>query len=113
RVFAPITEQGRLYGVVEVTEGLDNVPSIVMRYAQTALLLALVAVILTTVAIYALFRRLAYRPMSELLEAMARAKDGSLEVAVPAPSQDEFGRLATGFNRMIQDIRELTREREL
>src|SRR5262245_27953563 len=49
RVFAPITEQGRLYGVVEVTELLDNVPSIVTRYAQTALLLALVAIILTTV----------------------------------------------------------------
>src|SRR5262245_39408113 len=112
-VFAPITEQGRPYGVVEVTERLDNVPSIVTRYAQTALLLALVAIILTTVAIYALFRQLAYRPMSELLEAMARAKDGSLEVAVPVRAQDEFGRLATGFNRMIERVRELTSEREL
>jgi len=112
-VFAPITEQGRPYGVVEVTERLDNVPSIVTRYAQTALLLALVAIILTTVAIYALFRHLAYRPMSELLEAMARAKDGSLEVAVPVRAQDEFGRLATGFNRMIERVRELTSEREL
>src|SRR5262245_16255072 len=112
-VFAPITEQGSPYGVVEVTERLDNVPSIVTRYAQTALLLALVAIILTTVAIYALFRHLAYRPMSELLEAMARAKDGSLEVAVPVRAQDEFGRLATGFNRMIERVRELTSEREL
>jgi len=113
RVFAPITDQGRPYGVVEVTERLDNAPSIVKRYAQTALLLALVAISLTTVAVYALFRRLAYRPMSELLEAMARAEGGSLEVAVPAPAQDEFGRLATGFNRMIERIRELTSEREL
>src|SRR5262249_25608549 len=113
RVFAPITDQGRPYGVVEVTERLDNAPSIVKRYAQTALLLALVAISLTTVAVYALFRRLAYRPMSELLEAMARAEGGSLEVAVPAAAQDEFGRLATGFNRMIERIRELTSEREL
>src|SRR5262245_17471043 len=113
RVFAPIMEQARLYGVAEVTERLDNIPSIVTRFAQTALLLALVAIILTTVAVYALFRRLAYRPMSELLEAMSRAEAGSLDVAVPARSQDEFGRLATGFNRMIERIRELTREREL
>src|SRR5262249_55175233 len=28
-------------------------------------------------------------------------------------AQDEFGRLATGFNRMIERIRELTSEREL
>jgi signal transduction histidine kinase/ActR/RegA family two-component response regulator len=112
-VFAPITEQGRPYGVAEVIERLDNVPSIVKRYAQTASSLALVAIVLTTVAVYALFRRLAYRPMSALLEAMARAETGSLDVAVPAPEQDEFGRLATGFNRMIERIRELTREREL
>src|SRR5215468_10377820 len=113
RVFAPITDQGRPYGVVEVIERLDNAPSIVKRYAQTALLLAIVAIILTTITVYALFRRLAYRPMRELLEAMARAEGGSLEVAVPAPAQDEFGRLATGFNRMIERIRELTSEREL
>src|SRR5262245_15368827 len=112
-VFAPIMEQGRPYGVAEVTERLDNVPSIVKRYAQTALLLALVAIVLTTVAVYAFFRRLAYRPMNELLKAMARAETGSLDVSVPAPTQDEFGRLATGFNRMIERIRELTREREL
>jgi len=48
-----------------------------------------------------------------LLKAMSRAETGSLDVAVPAPAQDEFGRLATGFNRMIERIRELTREREL
>ncbi|HKQ77256.1 MAG TPA: ATP-binding protein [Blastocatellia bacterium] len=113
RVFAPITERGKLYGVVEVTERPDNIPSIVTRYAQTALLLALVAIVLTTIAVYALFRRLAYRPMSELLDAMSRAEAGSLDIAVPARAQDEFGRLATGFNRMIERIRELTREREL
>jgi signal transduction histidine kinase/ActR/RegA family two-component response regulator len=113
RVFAPIMEEGRPDGVVAVTERLDNVPSIVKRYAQTALLLALVAIVLTTATVYALFRRLAYRPMSALLEAMARAETGSLDVSVPAPEQDEFGRLATGFNRMIERIRELTREREL
>jgi signal transduction histidine kinase/ActR/RegA family two-component response regulator len=112
-VFAPITERGRLYGVAGVTERLDNIPSIVTRYTQTASLLALVAIILTTAAIYALFRRLVYRPMSALLKAMSRAETGSLDVAVPAPAQDEFGRLATGFNRMIERIRELTREREL
>src|SRR5215510_9820451 len=112
-VFAPITGQGRPNGVVEVTERLDNVPSVVKRYAQTALLLALVAIVLTTFAVYALFRRLAYRLMRELLEAMACAETGSLDVAVPEPEQDEFGRLATGFNRMIERIRELTREREL
>lgn len=112
RVFAPVTEQGQFYGFVEVTERLDNVPSIVTRFAQTAALLAIVAIILTTLAIYALFRYLVYRPMNELDEAMARVKDGALDVHAPISTQDEFGRLATGFNRMIERIGELTRERE-
>ena len=58
RVFAPVTEHGLFYGLVEVSERLDNVPSIVRRYAQTAALLALAAIVLTMIAIYVLFRYL-------------------------------------------------------
>ncbi len=112
RVFAPVTEQNRFYGLVEVSERLDNVPSIVKRFAQTAALLAVAAIVLTMLAIYALFRYLVYRPINELDSAMARVKDGSLETQVSISTQDEFGRLATGFNRMIERIRDLTRERE-
>ena len=108
RVFAPITEQGRFDGLVEVTERLDNVPSIVKRFAQTAFLLAFVAIALTMLAIYLLFRYLIYRQMNLLLDAMARVKAGSLDVDVPISSRDEVGRLARGFNRMIERIRELT-----
>ncbi|MBO0858163.1 MAG: response regulator [Chloracidobacterium sp.] len=111
-VFAPVTEQGRFYGFVEVNERLDNIPSIVRSFAQTAALIALAAIILMTLAIYALFRYLVYHPMNGLDEAMARVKDGSLDARAPVSTQDEFGRLATGFNRMIERIRELTRERE-
>ncbi|HEY7181033.1 MAG TPA: ATP-binding protein, partial [Blastocatellia bacterium] len=111
-VFAPVTEQGRLYGLVEVNERLDNVPSIVRNFTQTAALIALAAIVLMTLAIHALFRYMVYHPINELDEAMAGVKDGSLDARVPVSTQDEFGRLATGFNRMIERIRELTRERE-
>lgn len=112
RVFAPITERDRFYGFVEVTERLDSIPPIVKSFAQTASLLLFVAVILTMLAIYALFWYLVYRPMNSLDEAMARVKSGSLDAQVPVSTQDEFGHLATGFNRMIERIRDLTRERE-
>ncbi len=112
RVFAPVIDQGRFYGIVEVNERLKNVPSIVRSFAQTAALIALAAIVLMTLAIYALFRYLVYDPMNELDEAMARVKDGSLDTKVPVATQDEFGRLATGFNRMIERIRDLTLERE-
>jgi PAS domain S-box-containing protein len=112
QVIEPITEQGRVSGAVELVERLDNVPSISRYYAQTAGWLGVAAVALTIAAIYLLFRSLVYRPMNNLIEAMASVKDGSLDVQVPISTQDEFGRLATGFNRMIERIGELTRERE-
>lgn len=112
QVIAPITEQGRVRGAVELVEVLDGIPSIVKFYSRTAGWLALSAVVLTTLAIYLLFRYLVYRPMEELLQAMGRVKEGSLDVQAPISTQDEFGRLATGFNQMIERIRVLTRERE-
>lgn len=108
RVFAPITDRARISGAVEVVERVDEVPYIVQRVAQTASLLALAAIGLTMLAIYLLFRYLVYLPMNDLDEAMSRVKSGSLDVQVPVSTQDEFGRLATGFNRMIERIRELT-----
>lgn len=111
RVFAPVLTKGQISGAVSVTERLEDIPSLVRRYAQTAALLALLGVILTTLAIYALFRYLVYRPMRSLLYAMARAKAGSLTVELPVMTPDEFGRLALGFNRMIERLRTLTAER--
>jgi PAS domain S-box-containing protein len=112
QVIAPITEKGRVDGAVVLVERLDSVPTIAKYYAQTAGWLGVAAVILTIAAIYLLFRSLVYRPMNNLIEAMASVKDGSLDVQVPTSTQDEFGRLATGFNSMIGRIRELTLERE-
>lgn len=112
-VFAPVTERGETIGLVEVVERLDNVPSVVTSYAQTALLLVLIAIGLTMGAIYLLFRHLVYRPMSQLEEAIGRVKEGSFEVEIPITSPDEFGQLASGFNRMVERIRDLTRERDV
>ena len=116
RVFATITEpgfgRGQVSGAVELVQQINTVPSIVRRYAQTAALLALAAVALTSFATYWLFRYLVYRPMRGLIYAMARAKAGSLGARVEVRARDEFGRLGLGFNRMIERIADLTRERE-
>lgn len=111
-VFAPISEQQNFYGMVEIVEDLENIPSIISDYAKTALLLALIAIALMMITINSLFKYLVYRPISELDAAMEEVKEGSLEVEVRISSQDEFGRLAAGFNRMIRRLRDLTKERE-
>lgn len=112
RVFAPITEEGRFSGAVEVVEQLDDAPSIAVRYERMAVWIVLAAVVLITLATYLLFRRLIYSPIERLLVAMAQAEAGDLGVCAPRRAPDELGLLSRAFNRMIERIRQMTEERE-
>jgi signal transduction histidine kinase len=112
RVFAPVYDQGRVSGAVEVVERLDDVPSIAGRFLRNAAWIAFAAILLITLATYLLFRYLIYRPIESLLNAMSRAKSGTLDVEVEARAPDEIGSLSLEFNSMIGQIREMTNERE-
>jgi signal transduction histidine kinase len=112
RVFAPVTEPGRISGAVEVVEQLEPMSSIVWRYTKSAIWLSALAIALITLATYLLFRQLVYRPTEGLLYAMDRARAGDLNVQVPVRQDDELGRLSREFNNMIVQVREMTRERE-
>jgi signal transduction histidine kinase len=112
RVFAPITEEGRVSGAVEIVEKLDDAPSVAVRYQQTAIWISLLAVTLITLSTYLLFRHLIYRPIEALLSAMARAEAGDLKAQAPVRASDELGQLSEGFNRMIARIRAMSEERE-
>ncbi len=91
RVFAPITENGRYSGAVELVEQLDDEPLIAVRFQSIALWIALTAVTLITVATYLLFRHLVYSPIERLLFAMSRAEAGDLQVEAPQRAPDELG----------------------
>ena len=112
RVFAPITEQGRYSGAVELVERLDTATLIAERFKVTAVWMALAAVVLITLATYLLFRQLVYRPIERLLWAMSQAEAGDLQVEAPQRAPDELGLLSRSFNRMIGRIRLMTEERE-
>src|SRR5215210_7904778 len=52
RVFAPVVEEGRVSGAVEVIERLDSAPSIALDYGRGALLLAPLAVVAITAGVF-------------------------------------------------------------
>ena len=112
RVFAPVTEGGRLSGAVEVIEKLDSAPAIAFRYGSGAIWTALAAVALITLGIYLLFRHLVYRPVENLLGAMTRAKAGDLKTQAPILAEDELGLLSREYNDLIARLHEATEERE-
>src|SRR5947209_8059655 len=78
RVFAPVLDDGRVSGAVEVIEKLDSAPSIAWDYGRGTLWLAPVAVLAITLGIFLLFRYFVYRPVERLLGATERVKAGEI-----------------------------------
>ncbi|HEX8117616.1 MAG TPA: HAMP domain-containing sensor histidine kinase [Pyrinomonadaceae bacterium] len=113
RVFAPVIEDGRVSGAVEVIEKLDGAAVIALDYGRGALWLAPLAVFAITAGVFLLFRNFVQRPVGRLLGAMARVEAGDLSAEAGEPVRaDEIGTLTRGFNRMLSRLREMTAERE-
>jgi signal transduction histidine kinase len=112
RVFAPVTDGGRVSGAVEIVERLDSAPTIAWQYGRSAIWLGLAALALITFGFSLLFRQTVYHPVERLLAAMARARGGDLEARAPEVKHDEIGILAREYNSLIARLREMTDERE-
>ena len=112
RVFAPINRGGKVVGAVEISDQIDNLPTILKRSLGAAIFLGLVAVGLITLATFILFRDLIYRPIDHLLSVIRRAKSGDLGVQVYESRSDEIGELLQEFNTMMRQLNEMTTERE-
>src|SRR6266403_3732548 len=112
RVFAPIVIGDRMSGAVEIVERLDDAPAIAVRFERTAFGFALAAVALITISFLLMFRRVVYRPLNAVLDAMRSAEAGNLKARADIRASNELGALAEGFNRMIARINEMTNERE-
>ncbi|MEP6925789.1 MAG: ATP-binding protein [Pyrinomonadaceae bacterium] len=112
--FAPIfDQQNRVSGAVEVAQKLDTSWQLVWRFLLGELWLAAGSVLLLSLSIYFLFRWFVYRPLDKLALAMGRAKRGELTARAELNSNDEIGELGREFNRMLAQIGEMTREREI
>src|SRR5262245_14536007 len=88
-----------------------NVPR-AMWGAHTALLVLLLllmtAVVLTT---HKVLNRL-LQPLRVLSEGVDRLGAGELNISLPRPSEDEFGRLTDAFNAMVGRVREMIASRD-
>ena len=62
--------------------------------------------------LYVLFSYFFRRPVKEILQAMAQTHSGELSVRAPVRRDDELGAIALGFNQLMDNIAERSRERE-
>lgn len=104
RVLAVATFQRGVPGVVVFAAELDDVQAIVQRLLLTEVAAGLVVLVLLGVAAYALLRR-SLRPLREVEQTAAAIAGGDLSLRVPRQdSVTEVGRLATGFNLMLNRL---------
>jgi len=52
------------------------------------------------------------RPLRDLSDGVTRLGAGELDVVLPNQTRDEFGRLTDGFNRMINQVRDMVAARD-
>lgn len=95
---------GRIDQVVRLVEANNAHNIAILRYMQFGLIaLALVG---TVMLIYLMFL-LVVRPVASLAEGMQRMTAGEFGTRLPVETNDEFGDLAEGFNRMASRLQDL------
>jgi two-component system, NtrC family, sensor kinase len=70
------------------------------------------AVIASVLLLYLLFIYFFRKPVKDIVQTMAQARNGDLSARAPVHRDDELGEIAGGFNQMIDDIASRSRERE-
>jgi nitrate/nitrite-specific signal transduction histidine kinase len=75
-----------------------------LRYLQIALL---ILAVVGTISLLYLFSHMVVRPILQLRQGISRMATADFDVRVPVTSQDEFGELAIGFNRMADELRDI------
>ena len=88
-----------------------NAPSGLQAAHHAMLVLLLLVMTLVVLTAHRVLSRL-LRPLRDLNEGVVRLGTGELDVALPNPTNDEFGSLTTAFNKMAVRVREMIAARD-
>lgn len=104
--YRPMLEQfvSGINDLVSMVERSNAHATSLLRFLQIALVsLALVG----TVLLVYLFSHMVVRPVTRLREGIKRMAQADFDVRLPVTSQDELGELASGFNRMADQLQDI------
>jgi two-component system, NtrC family, sensor kinase len=104
RVAVAVERDGRRLGAVVVTVSLEAVAQLRNRGRLLGAGFSIAAIVLATLLIDLLARRMIHRPLSQIRHTMARAGAGDLTARVGAARRDEIGAIAIGLNQMLAQL---------
>lgn len=91
---------GQVMGLVSKADFYASLTQI-----RSNVIIASAICLLALLALGALFSRTFTRPVLDIMRLMARVESGHLETGIKTTRKDEMGRLAHGFNRMIERLK--------
>src|SRR5690554_379210 len=103
--------EGTPLGAVSMRVSLDRANEAVARLRNESILFALLASLPLMAFVYFFIRRVVTRPMSQLSDSLSELAQGGGDLTrrLPVTSDDEIGRTAGIFNRMLGTIADLVR----
>ena len=105
-VIVPLHFGTKVVGGIRVVSSLDEAQSYLSKKRDRAFILTFSSILVILITFTVLFGKLVGNPIRKLVEAMSRAEKGDLEAEAQIQSEDELGKLARNFNRMLKTIRE-------
>ncbi len=95
-----------ILGFLQADYSLSLVDAPATRRNLYMIVAAVFTVLLSTVALWAMFKRILARPINGLIAGTRRLAEGDLDFRFPAERDDEIGELEASFNTMTARIRE-------
>jgi two-component system, NtrC family, sensor kinase len=104
RVAVAVDRDGRRLGAVVVTVSLAAVAQLRTRGRLLGAGFSVAAIVLATVLIDLLARRVIHRPLSQIRNTMEHAGAGDLTARATVVRRDEIGAIAIGLNHMLAQL---------
>ena len=99
-------------GVVDITYSLDEMNRTMTAHLVNMIAVSVGFVLLVSVSVGWLLRRLIYRPLSDLARGAQRLASGNFDNPIPVRGEDEFGSLARSTNAMMAALKKSRQELE-
>jgi two-component system NtrC family sensor kinase len=109
-VAVPVVRQGKVAGAVAVSLSLAALDQMRARGRQVTLLFTIPAIVVLTLLVDLLARRLVHRPITAIRETMRRAGAGDSGARAPVERPDEIGEVAVGLNEMLARLEQFQTE---
>ena len=100
----PVKRDGRVWGAVVVTYSLASVAQLRSQGRTVVLWFVPAAVVLVTLVLDLLMRRLVHRPVAAIRNTMRRVRARDLGARAPVLRNDEIGAVAQGLNEMLAEM---------